>query len=408
MPPTLKPQDWMTRPASLAVLAALQADGTQVRFVGGCVRDGLVERPVKDIDIATPDRPEKVMEKLQAAGLKAVPTGMAHGTVTAIALGEPFEVTTLRQDVACDGRHAQVAFTDDWQADAARRDLTINAMSCAPDGTLFDYFGGHDDLRKGRVRFVGDPVTRIREDRLRLLRFFRFHAYYGRGAMDGPALQAATDLAPELVHLSMERVRDEVLRLLTAPDPIQVLDLIARRQILTAVLPPFAPMQRIQGLVALNRELAVDSDALLRLAALFPPRDYAAIGAKLKLSNAQKARLRYLAHGEAPLPADLTESLYRLGEAPVRDRWLLQWADTAEPTTHQKAIEAGLAQIRNWRPKDLPVTGDDVMARGVPPGPRVGALLRELEDWWLAGRFTADRDACLAQLDRLLAQNRGS
>jgi hypothetical protein len=236
----IEPQSWMTAPHTRAVLAALSAEGAAPRFVGGCVRDAELGRPVKDIDIATPDPPERVLALLERAGLKAVPTGLAHGTVTAISRGRPFEVTSLRIDVETYGRHAKVEFTDDWQADAGRRDLTINALSCAPDGRIFDYFGGLEDLRAGRVRFVGDPRARIREDYLRLLRFFRFHAHYGRGAPDPEGLAAAGELAPKATKLSGERVRAELLRLLAAPDPVPVLDLMAARGVLRVFLPEAA------------------------------------------------------------------------------------------------------------------------------------------------------------------------
>ena len=218
----IAPQAWMTAPETRAVVAALSAAGAEVRFVGGCVRDALAGRRVKDVDLATTDRPERVIELLQAAGLKAVPTGLDHGTVTAIAGHRPFEITTLREDVETDGRRARVAFTDDWQADAARRDLTFNAMSCSPEGDLFDPFGGRADLAAGRGRFVGDPRARIQEDYLRLLRFFRFQAHYGRVPPEPATLAVLRDLAPQLASLSGERLRSELLRLLEAPDPLPV------------------------------------------------------------------------------------------------------------------------------------------------------------------------------------------
>ena len=215
----LTPQDWMQSPAVEAVIAALEAGGGEVRFVGGCVRDMLAERPIKDIDLATPMAPETVMQKLEAAGLKVVPTGLKHGTVTAVSQGRPFEVTTLREDVETDGRHALVAFTDSWEADAARRDLTMNALSLSPAGDLYDPFGGREDLAAGRVRFVGAARIRIAEDYLRLLRFFRFHAYYGRGEPDPEGLAAAEALAPGLTRLSAERVRDELVALAGGAGP---------------------------------------------------------------------------------------------------------------------------------------------------------------------------------------------
>ena len=226
----LEPQPWMSAPETRAVVAALSADGAELRFVGGCVRDALADRPVTDFDLATPEPPERVVALLQRAGIKAVPTGIEHGTITAVSGGMPFEVTTLREDVETYGRHAKVAFTDDWVADAARRDFTINALSCSPEGLLYDPFDGLKDLEAGRVRFVGDARARIHEDALRLLRFFRFHAHYGRGAPDLDGLAAASDLAPHLAALSGERVRNELLRLLAAPDPVPVVDIMLARK----------------------------------------------------------------------------------------------------------------------------------------------------------------------------------
>ena len=402
----LDPQDWMQSPGTKAVIQALSAGGTEVRFVGGCVRDALLGKAIKDIDIATPDPPEKVMEKLAAAGLKAIPTGLAHGTVTALAHGQSFEVTTLREDLACDGRHAEVTFTDDWQADAARRDLTINALSMSPDGQIFDYFSGLKDLKAGRVRFVGDPHQRMREDYLRLLRFFRFHAHYAQGAADPAALAAAAAAAPHLKRLSAERVREEFLRLLAAKDPLPMLQVMADENILTEILPGPIDLDRLAGLMALPGGKAVESDALLRLAALSPANDPAAHGARLKLSNVQRDRLRQIM---LPLPAAdvvLGSWLYRLGPQAVRDSWLLAWADSPNPKAESQDRAKGLADIEAWQSKTFPLSGADVLALGIAPGPAVGELLREVEDWWVAQNFAPDRSACLSELKRRLTAKR--
>ncbi|HEX9770780.1 MAG TPA: CCA tRNA nucleotidyltransferase [Kiloniellales bacterium] len=404
----LEPQPWMTAAATRAVLAALGAAGAQPRFVGGCVRDAVLGRPVTDVDIATTDPPEQVVALIERAGLKAVPTGLAHGTVTAIARGRPFEVTSLRIDVETYGRHAKVAFTDDWQADAARRDLTINALSCTPDGRIFDYFGGLDDLRSGRVRFVGDPRARIREDYLRLLRFFRFHAHYGRGAPDPDGLAAAGELAPEAANLSGERVRAELLRLLAAPDPVPVLTVMAAHGVLGVFLPDARDPTALAALLAIEPDRAAP-DAVLRLAALLPPDP--AVGRKvaerLRLSRAEQARLvALLEPSEAVRGGDdkaLRAALYRGGAAILADQWRLAWARLGpdERRARREALDAALGVAAGWRPRPFPLKGRDATARGVPAGPRVGQLLAAVEAWWVAEDFAPDRAACLAKLEEL-------
>ena len=272
----LAAQAWLRAPASRRVLAALGADGHAARFVGGCVRDGLLGLPDvgRELDVATPERPDQVIRLLERAGLPAIPTGLAHGTVTTIADGRRFEITTLRRDVACDGRHAEVEFTDDFALDAARRDFTINAMSCDDAGRLYDYFGGRADLTAGRVRFVGDAAARIAEDYLRILRFFRFFAYYGRPPADAEALAACRAAAPELRRLSGERIQAEMVRLLEAADPVPALRLMVETGVLGEVIPGPVALERLARLI----ELAPDSDPLVRLAALLrpPPADPAA------------------------------------------------------------------------------------------------------------------------------------
>ncbi|HKO06151.1 MAG TPA: CCA tRNA nucleotidyltransferase, partial [Alphaproteobacteria bacterium] len=330
----LPPQPWMTAPATERVLAALGAKGAEVRFVGGCVRDAILGRPVKDIDIATHDPPEAVIALLEAAGIKVVPTGVAHGTVTAVVGPDHFEITTLRRDVETYGRRAKVAFTGDWAADAARRDLTINALFAAPDGTLYDPFGGLEDLRQGRIRFVGDARTRIREDVLRLLRFFRFFAHYGKPPPDAEALAACRELAPLLPTLSGERVAAETLKLLAAPEPASVVALMIEAGIVAHFLPEADGVAPLRALVTLEG-LGPGTDALRRLAALLDPRQGSegadALALRLRFSNAERERLVALAApAEVPQP-EMSEKvqrllLYRLGAERFRDLALLAWA----------------------------------------------------------------------------------
>jgi len=397
----LPPQPWMTNPRTEAVIGALRAEGAEVRFVGGCVRDAVLGRAIKDIDLATPDPPETVMALLKRAGLKAVPTGIEHGTVTAVAQGQPFEVTTLRRDIETYGRHAKVEFTDDWRADAARRDLTFNAMSLSPDGTLHDYFGGHDDLLAGRVRFVGDAVTRIEEDVLRLLRFFRFFAHYGKPPPDAEALAACRLMAPKLPGLSGERLQAETLKLLAAKDPAPVVALTQNERVLEHWLPEAHSVARLAALVKIENHLGREPDPLLRLAALIEGGAEAAraVAWRLRLSNADRDRLVAARDTAAfVLPVDnkgLRFALYRLGWETFRDSVLLSWAGAGvepdDPTWNE------LLSASETPPPTFPLQGRDFLALGVKAGPRVGALLKEVEGWWIEGDFRADRKACLAE-----------
>jgi poly(A) polymerase len=400
-------QAWLRAAASRRVLAALEADGRPARFVGGGVRDGLLGLPVggRELDLATPERPERIMRLLEAAGLKALPTGLAHGTVTTIIGKRRFEITTLRRDVACDGRHAEVAFTDDFALDAARRDFTINAMSCDRAGRLFDYFGGRADLHAGRVRFVGDPAQRIAEDYLRVLRFFRFFARYGRAPADPGALAACRAAAPELRHLSGERIQAEMLRLLATPEPLPALRLMAEAGVLAEVIPGPVALARLARMI----ELAPDSEPLARLGALLrPPPAHPSAAAEVadrwRLANRDAERLLALTREPLPdlaaTPAGRQRELYRRGAERYADLALLAAAEA--PGDPALALADALAAAKAWRPRRLPVGGDDILALGVPAGPRVGALLAALEAWWVERDFAPDRAACLAETRRLL------
>jgi poly(A) polymerase/tRNA nucleotidyltransferase (CCA-adding enzyme) len=370
------------------VLAALP----QARLVGGVVRDALAGRPVADVDLATPDPPAETLRKLQAAGLRVVPTGLAHGTVTAVSNHRPFEVTTLRRDVSTDGRHAEVAWTEDWRQDAARRDFTINAMSLDRDGGLHDFFGGAADLAAGRVRFVGDAATRIAEDYLRVLRFFRFFARYAQGEPDAAAVAAIASAIPGLAILSAERVWSELKRILGAPDPVGAVALMARLGVLAAVLPEGADPAGLAAVVARG----APADPLLRLAALLTG-DAALVARRLKLSLAEGARLAALRGGPAPAGelAALRRALAEDEPDIVIGRVWLAERPAAERTRMLAAL-GGMA-----RPV-FPLEGRDALALGAAPGPAVGAALRQVRGWWLDGGCVADAAECRARLaDRL-------
>ncbi|MBL8698468.1 MAG: CCA tRNA nucleotidyltransferase, partial [Alphaproteobacteria bacterium] len=396
----LAPQTWMTAAATRRLVAALGAGGTEIRFVGGCVRDALIGRASSDIDVATPDPPDVVTRKLRAAGLRAIPTGIEHGTVTALVDDRSYEITTLRRDVATDGRHAEVAFTDDWREDAARRDFTMNALSATPDGALHDYFGGLADLEAGRVVFVGEPARRIAEDYLRVLRFYRFHARYGRGAPDAPARAACRAAAASgaLARLSGERVRTELLKLLAAHDPVPATRAMVEDGVLAALLPMAGDEGVLAALVPL--EPAGAGEPLRRLASLLPAAtSRTAIETaieRLRLSGRQGARLLLMAGAQALDRTSLRRALHADGAEAVRDRVLLAVARGAA----REALAPALAAVAEWTAPAFPLSGADVLALGVVPGPRVGALLETVEDWWIAQDFAPGRDACLRELSR--------
>jgi len=395
----LKPQAWMREASCRAVMKALTSKGGAARFVGGVVRDALLQRAIKDIDIATPLLPAEVMKRLKQAKLKAVPTGLEHGTVTAVAGKRHYEITTLRRDVKTYGRHAEVEFAADWAEDAVRRDFTMNALFLDADGKVFDYVGGLPDLEAGRVRFVGDPATRIREDVLRLLRFYRFFAHYGKTAPDGPARLACRTLAYLLPNLSGERIRNETLRLLAAPDPLPALQFMQEDGVLSAFLPEASGLERLRNLVALESK----PDALRRLAALIE-RDADLVAARLKLSSAQRARLIDLT---AEPPLDLAagtqaqrRALHHLDREPYIDRALLAAARTADGAR----LKPLLALAKKWKPVEFPLKGRDLTKLGIKPGPELGKLLGALAAWWEAGDFAAKRKDCLAEAKRRIGK----
>lgn len=385
--------DWMRAPQTRAVIEAL---GGNARFVGGCVRNALLGEKIGDIDIATPLVPEEVARRLKAAGIEAIPTGIEHGTITAVSSGKPYEITTLRRDVSTDGRRAAVAFTSDWVEDAQRRDFTMNALYASADGEIADYVGGVADLTYGRVRFVGDPVTRIREDYLRILRLFRFHAWYGKTDLDAAALQAAASEKAGLAKLSGERIAKEMLRLLAAENPAPVLRVMAASGILAELFPQTANVARLEKLAVLDARNFFAPDPVLRLAALLPDESQAAraIAERWKLSNADRVRLEEVLGGREKIVSYLSirevrKLLYLLGPRAFKDRVNLRWAEDPKDSNSVQ-WRALLALADAWVRPDFPLTGRDVMAAGVPEGPLVGRILSEVENWWIDADFTED------------------
>ena len=379
--------EWRSREGLDRLVAALG----DARFVGGSVRDTLLGIPVSDVDLATPLPPRRVMELLRAAEIKAVPTGIEHGTITAVLPGGPVEVTTLRRDVSTDGRRATVAFTDDWREDAARRDFTINALYADPStGEIFDYFGGIADLEARHVRFIGDPLRRIAEDHLRILRFFRFLARFG-DRPDPEGLDACAARAKDLMALSRERIRDELLKLVVARDAVRVVELMLARGIFEPVLPEITSAARLAHLAHREAAAGVSADPIRRLAALVPRDATVAdqIGARLKLSNAERKRLAaaVMSPDQAPRPL-----AYRLGIESAVDQLLLS----------ERPLDV-LAELNGWQPPKLPLGGGALVQRGLAKGPDVARALRAVEERWISEGFPdADRVGLIA--DEVVAQ----
>jgi poly(A) polymerase len=395
----------MTAPETVQVMTALG----EARFVGGAVRNALLGAGVVDIDIAVPMPPGEALARLTAKNIKVIETGMDHGTVTAIAGTHAFEITSLRRDVETDGRHAVVAFTDDWAEDAARRDFTINAMYASASGEIFDYATGIEDLIAGKVRFMGDAKTRIAEDYLRVLRLFRFHAWYGKGDLDAEGLRAAAEAKDKLKTLSAERIAKELLRLLEAGNPAPVLRVMAATGILSELLPGALQLPRLERLAELDADNFFPRDPVLRLAALLPDGGEAAHAAAdaLKLSNADRTRLEQALSSEKIVPQlsaqDARRRLYRIGVARFKDKVLLQWAGA--PSYRSGAWRMLLEMADNWQRPRFPLTGRDVMQAGVPEGPDVGRILAQVEDWWAGVDFAADEGALRDRLRAAIVQD---
>jgi poly(A) polymerase len=375
---TLPKAKWRTSPGMKRLLTALDASKGASRFVGGAVRDSLLGLPVSDLDIATRIQPDEVVARLEKARIKAIPTGIAHGTVTAVSGGTVVEVTTLRSDVTTDGRRATVAFTDDWREDAMRRDFTINALYADPNsGEIFDYFGGLDDVEAGRICFIGEPLERIAEDHLRILRFFRFHARFGKGDPDPAALAACTARANDLMALSRERIADELLKLLGMPSPSATVAIMLDRAILKPVLPEIAPtaIASLDCLIAAERSADIEADPLRRLSALLPrdPLLGEKIAVRLKLSN--RARKRLSCAAEDDLATNPNALAYRTSLVCATDRLLLA----------NRPAEA--AALQDWPIPKLPIGGGALVARGLTAGPTVARTLKAIEDTWVEAGF---------------------
>jgi len=418
----LNPEPWLSDPATVAVMDALCAGGADVRYVGGCVRDAIAKRPIADIDIGTPEAPDTVMARLRTADIKVVPTGIEHGTVTAVVDDHAFEVTTLRCDIETDGRRAVIAYTEDWIVDSSRRDFTINALSANRDGDVYDYHDGISDLAHGRIRFVGRAEERVEEDYLRILRYFRFFAHFGRQPYDDAAFSACRKHAEKLTGISAERIRHELLRTLSATEPADAFIMMRDAHVLDVVLPEATEIGTLRAAAWLaSRGVIIEGlkpDRLRRLGALLATDcDGAGVAKRLRLSNKETTRLTRMKKF-APLfmVADSMKNIQtrikKLGNETVGDALILAWAtrlaDAAKlPADETAARRSALETAFSWQAPELPISGEDVKALGIAHGPEIGTMLRTLEDWWADGGFDADRDACLAELKNMI-DNKGT
>jgi poly(A) polymerase len=404
--PSLRDAAWLEQHATARVFDALSGEGIETRAVGGAVRDALLGRPVTEIDFATTAEPDRAMALARKAGLKAIPTGVAHGTVTVVVDGMAFEVTTLRRDVETFGRHATVAFTQDWAEDAKRRDFTLNALYAGADGTVYDPLGGYEDLLAGRVRFIGDAQDRIAEDYLRILRFFRFNAYYGKGALDDAGLSACVKLRGGLAQLSAERVWAELKRILVAPQATAAIEALSDYGLLTEILGGAPRLERLARLIDIETRFGKEPNAPLRLAALavFVSEDASRLATRLKLSNAEQAVLALGAQEilDAMLPSETAAKtlLYRQGPETYVLQVLLTWAAVGK-SEDDADWQRALSLPERWQAPEFPLHGPDITAVVDLKGPEIGEMLRKLEQQWIDSGFAMTRDELLAKAKTL-------
>jgi poly(A) polymerase len=392
------------------LLAILNQDGEEARIAGGAVRNALMQESISDVDIATTCLPHEVTRRTESAGMLVIPTGILHGTVTVLSDGEAYEVTTLRADIRTDGRHAEVSFGRDWLADAGRRDFTMNALYAKSDGTIVDLVGGMADIKSRTIRFIGDAETRIREDHLRILRFFRFFAWYGSGRPDAEGLRACARLKESILNLSVERVWSELKKLLGAPDPSRALLWMRQAGVLTVAVPESEKwgIDAVHGVVAAGRDLGWKLDALLRLMAVIPPRRdrVEELAARLKLSTAERERLEHWARAALPfheLDNHLfARDLYRANAAGLVDRLKLALADARSKAVQDDSEmmrAAGYSRLlefaENWERPVFPVSGSDLIAAGMESGPEIGVRLKELEQKWVESGFSLPKSELL-------------
>ena len=408
--PALSGAAWLAEERVTKIFALLNRDGDHGRVVGGAIRDSLQSRPVADVDFATTAVPKTLIERAEAVGIKAVPTGIEHGTVTLVVDGRGHEVTTLREDIETDGRHAVVRFGRDWLADAQRRDFTMNALSVDPDGTLHDPVGGYEDVLAGRVRFIGDPQTRIAEDRLRILRFFRFHAQCGVGDLDRDGLRAAIVGRLGILDLAAERINTELRKLLLAEGALDTVTAMQEAGILPIVLSGIGYPARFGRVLEFERCAGLKASYPRRLAGLatVTSEDAERVSTKLRLANADRDAITVSIHvcdrwRDPPSPRELRSDIYRFGREAVTNGLALAAASGSEPVKDWADV---LESAREWDPPAFPITGRDLTAEGVAAGPAMGELLRRLEEWWTENDFKLGHDELLRRLREITGDER--
>lgn len=402
---------WLQKPVYKKVMSFLEQSGHQAKFVGGCVRDTLLNRPVKDIDIATTERPEDLINrKLDNQSIKIIPTGLKHGTVTILCDGQSFEVTTLRKDIETDGRHAKVAYTDSWSIDAQRRDFTINALYMDVDGYIDDYVNGLQDIQIPRIRFIGNPEQRIEEDVLRILRFFRFLSYYGQVSLeeefenlDAESLKACLKKLELLPQLSRERIQSEISKILETPNPKPIMNLMYEDQVWESIMPPGYQKENLDVLLELEQNISW----VRRFGALYIGKidKKESISRYLCLSRTEKQTLRFwLSGGHEQIKLDdnlyIQKILYFKGIDYCSELIYYSWILNREDKIKQKSLQR-LEEIKNWKKPNFPVTGQDVIELGVEPGQKLGQILSITENWWVEGCFVKNREECLKKLSEI-------
>jgi poly(A) polymerase len=406
----LKAAPWLAAPSLARVFAALDGGG-ETRIIGGAVRNALLGQPVADIDLATILTPAAVIERATHAGLAVYPTGIDHGTVTVVADGHPYEVTTLRRDVETDGRRAVVAFTADWHEDALRRDFTINALSADASGNVFDTVGGLDDLENRRVRFIGSPQDRIREDYLRILRFFRFTSAYASGPPDPAGLSASASLKDGLQRLSAERIGAEMMNFIVTPRAGEIAAIMQNVSVLRSLVPFDAVPERLARMQAIEAALGMPPDAIARMAALLlnTREDAPCLAKHFRLSSAEISALAAAADVNPDYQADASEhaaraQIYRVGSLAFRRALRGAWARSGAAATDRAWTQRDRLAA-SWTPPVLPVSGTDVLALGIPAGPRVGRTLKAFEAWWIDAGFPDDHAVQNSRLAALAEQS---